>query len=306
MDLSQLEQLRHFSKWLLLIPAAMFTLFSIGQIGIFMSQKIAETKMPLTTGMEDGPWAYVLIHSSNSENQQGTLWGIAPSGEQVDEASGSVAPTEPAAVVLVIPTTTDAQPLPSSTPFPSGTLTPVSESTATPTMESAPSATDPSGSFTPTPTNSTSNKFCDARGEPLSYDDLHLHTANVEDDGFGTIIHAVQIDDEETLVELETVTVTQSQENPQILEVVSVDWSHWGMGSTRIDVQQAQAEITIHPNLEFYACFVEGKCDHSLYGGEIYIDFDGELSGKYRLSMNVYFPEYDEKCKLDLNISVEP
>ena len=135
---------------------------------------------------------------------------------------------------------------------------------------------------------------------------MHLHTADVKGDSFGTVIHALQIDEEETQVKLEKLTVTQSEGNARILELVSVDWSHWGMGSTRIEVQETQAEITINPNLEFYACFVEGKCDHSLYGGEIYIDFDGELSGEYRLSVEVNFPEYDERCELELKVVVKP
>jgi hypothetical protein len=300
--LSQVEHLRHFSKWLLVIPATMFILFTIGQLGILMSRKLAKNNMPQTTGFYDGPWAYVLIHPSNSDKPDGEVVAIAPSGKQIDETSTRVVPTEPTVFIQTIPEATPTQPLASSTSPPTEIPTRKSETTPSPSVESSPSATGSPEPFTPTP----SNRFCDADGNPLSYDDLHLHTADVEGDSFGTVIHALQIDEEETQVKLEKLTVNQNEGNARILELVSVDWSHWGMGSTKIKVQETQAEITIDPNLDFYACFVEGKCDHSLYGGEIYLDFDGELSGEYLLSMEIYFPEYDEHCELELKVVVEP
>jgi hypothetical protein len=300
--LSQLEHLRHFSKWLFVIPATMFILFSVGQLGILMSQQLAENNLTQVTSFDDGPWAYVLIHPSNSDNPDGVDLAIAPSGKQMDETSTLVVTNEPTVVLPTITEATQTQLLPSSTSPPTITPTRKSDTTHSPVVESSPSATESSETFTPTP----SNKFCDADGNPLSYDDLHLHKANVEANSFGTVIHALQIDEEETQVELEKLTVIQNEGNARILELISVDWSHRGMGSTKIEVQKTQAEITIDPNLEFYACFVEGKCDHSLYGGEIYLNFDGELSGEYGLIMIVFFPEYDERCQLDLHINAEP
>lgn len=269
-------------------------------------------------GIDYGPWAYVLIHSSLAGKSeaafQGRIFGIAPSGEREDDPYIVIVPLQPTLVVLGIPTATNAQPLPSSTPSPdlertpSPTITPthLSESTATPTVESSPSATGPPMQFTPTQSNPESNHVCDTAGKPLSYDDLHYHTPYVKEDGFGTIIHALQIDEEETQVILDKLTVKQNQDNPRILEVVSVDWSHRGMGSTKIDAQEAQAEVMITPNLGFYACFAKAECDHSLYGGEVYIDFEGELSGEYGLFVDIYFPEYDERCKLDFHVNAGP
>jgi hypothetical protein len=186
------------------------------------------------------------------------------------------------------------------------TPTVLTEFTSSPTMEVSAFATGSPTQLTPTPSNVESYRICDEAGHPLSYDDLHHHTANIKTDGFGTIIHALRIGEEETQVILDELTVKQDQTNPQMLEVVSVDWSHWGMGSTKIEVQKAQAEVTLIPNLGFFACFAEDKCDHSLFGGEVYISFDGELSGEYRLVVGVFFPEFDERCKLDLFIEVNP
>ncbi len=303
---SQLEDLRYLSKWLLVIPAVMFLLFCFGQLGILASRKLAERSAYLPVGVDYGPWAYVLIHSSRS--------GYVPPEEHEDDSSIVVVSPQATAVVLGIPTATDNPSPPSATPssdlkrtpLPKVTPAVLPEYTSTPTVESSRLPTDTPTQFSPTPSNSESYKVCDADGHPLSYDDLHLHTANVKDNGFGTIIHALRVDAGETLVILEKLTVKQNQENPQTLEVVSVDWSHWGMGGTKIDVLKAQDEVTITTNLEFYTCFTQGKCDHSLYGGEVYIDFDGELSGEYRLFVGVSFPEYDEKCTLDLVVIVKP
>jgi hypothetical protein len=306
----QLEHLRHFSKWLLVIPAAILLLFGGGQLCIMASQKLAERNLPLSVRVDYGPWAYVLIHSSLSELPHtplhGEILGVAPSGEQGNDPSIVIGTPQPTAVVQENPTATDTLPSLSSTPSPS--LTPVGRSafTATPTVKSSPLATSSPTQPVATTSIPEPNKFCDADENPLSYDALHYHIPDVKNDGFGTIVHALRIDEEETKVILEKVTVKQNQANPSIVEVVSVEWSHWGMGSTKIDVHEAQAEVAINPNLEFYACFAEGRCDHSLYGGEIYIDFDGELSGEYQLIMDIYFPEYDEKCKLDLHINAEP
>jgi hypothetical protein len=305
----QLEHLRYFSKWLLVIPAVMLLLFGGGQLAIMASRMLAESGLPLPVGIDYGPWAYVLIDSSLSETpltpfHDGIL-GIAPSGEKEDPSIVIGTPL-PNAVVQENPTATDTLPSLSSTPSPS--LTPADRSafTSTPTVERSPLATSSPTQPVATTSIPEPNKFCDADGNPLSYDELHYHIPDVKNDGFGTIVHALRIDEEETKVILKKVTVKQNQANPSILEVVSVEWSHWGMGRTKIDVQEAQAEVTIAQNLEFYACFAEGKCDHSLYGGEIYIDFDSTLSGEYQLIMDIYFPEYDEKCKLDLRITAEP
>jgi hypothetical protein len=315
--LSQREYLRYFSKWLLVIPAAMLILFGCGQLGILASQKLAERSMPLPIGVDYGPWAYVLIHSSLPEHSeaalQDRLWESAPPEEHRDNASIVIIPPQSTVVGLEVSNATNTPP-PLSTPSPtlekkpSPEMTPtvLSEFTSTPTTEVSVLATGSPMQLTPTLSNPEPYKVCDEAGHPLSYDDLHLHTANVESDGFGTIIHALRIDEEETQVILEKLTVKQNHTNPSILEMVSVDWSHWGMGSTKIDVQEAQAEVTITLNHKFYACFAEDKCDHSLYGGEVYIDFDGELSGEYRLFVEVHFPEYGERCKLDLHVNVKP
>ncbi len=308
--MSQLEQLRQLSKWLLILPAAMLLLFGFGQLGILASQKLAESNTSLPGGVDYGPWAYILIHSSLFENPEPTLHGrilgVAPSGNDEDDAPTVFVSPPPTDVVSGVPIATKTLPPLSSTPSPTSAPENHSEFTSTPTMGSSPLAT--SSPTQPAATTSIPEpyKFCDADGNPLSYDQLHYHVPDVKSDGFGTIIHALRIDEEETQVILEKVTVKQNQSNPNIFEVVSVDWSHWGMGSTKIDVQELKNEVTITPNLEFYACFAEGKCDHSLYGGEIYVDFDGELSGEYHLFMDVYFPEHDELCKLDLLINVNP
>lgn len=317
-NLSQREYLRVFSKRLLVINAVMLILFGCGQLGILASQKLAERSKPLPAGVNYGPWAYVLIHSSLSENSgsafQGSFLGNVPSEERGDDVSIVFIPPQPTVVVLGISSATNTHPPPLSTPSPDLERTPsptimptvLPEFTSTTTVEVSALATGSPTQFTPTPSNPESYKVCDEAGHPLSYDDLHHHTTNIKVDGFGTIIHALRVDEEETQVILEKLTVKQNQANPSLLEVVSVDWSHWGMGSTKINVLETQAEVTITPNLGFYACFVEGKCDHSLYGGEVYIDFDNELSGEYRLFVDIYFPEYDERCKLDLLIHVNP
>jgi serine/threonine-protein kinase len=200
-----------------------------------------------------------------------------------------------------------------------GSSTPINESFITPTVTS-PTVVKPtktpklprtqSPTSTPVPfvlptdtpsktSTSIPNKICDKEGRVLLYEDMHLHSPYVNEDGFGIVIHAIRIDGDETEVVLRKVIVTQDQVNPQILNLSYLEWSHWGMDTKSIPINEEDYEVTIDTNLELFECYRAGMCDHSLYGGDIYIHFDGTLKGDYQLSVEIYLPEYSETCKMD-------
>lgn len=205
-------------------------------------------------------------------------------------------------------------PSPTNTPSfaPPAKLTPTQLASHTPIPQSSPTPTpgpttaiSPIQTFTPAAT-SLAYKICDDRGKPLSYDDMHQHKPYFRDSGFGMTIHAIRISGEETEVVLKKVVVEQDQQNAQILTVNYIEWSHWGMDSKRISINEKDDEVMIDTGLDFYDCYAAGKCDHSLYGGDIYVNFEGELDGSYQLFAEVYLPDYGETCKLDTSITVVP
>ena len=163
----------------------------------------------------------------------------------------------------------------------------------------------PSQAMTPVPT-SIPNKICDDRGKPLYYEDMHQHPAYIRGNGFGMTIHAIRVGGEETDVILKKVIIKQGQGNPQVFDVSYFEWTHWGIASERILVGLDGNEVTINTDLDFYDCYAAGKCDHSLYGGDIYVNLDGELDGIYQLILEIYLPEYRETCTLDTSITVTP
>ena len=202
-----------------------------------------------------------------------------------------------------IPTKT-IRPSPSVTPTPTrravNTAVARSSPTSTPTPTHARSATQ-----TATPTTRTF-KICDDRGQPLSYDDMHLHRPYTRENGVGMTIHAIRIGGEETKVVLKKVVAKQDLQNVETLAVDFMEWSHWGMDTRRIPVNQQEHEIVILTDFDFYACYAAGMCDHSLYGGDIYIHYAGQLDGTYALAVEVFLPNYGETCRLNALITVTP
>ena len=207
----------------------------------------------------------------------------------------------------IIPSPTNTTSItPSATPTPTKRASPTSIPQSDPTSTPSPiTAESPTQAFTPTLT-SIPYKICDDRGKPLSYEDIHQHVPYIRDSGFGMVIHTIRVGGEETEVVLKKVGVKQDQQNAQILAVNYIEWSHWGMDSKRITLGEKEDEVTIHTDLDFYDCYSAGKCDHSLYGGDIYVYFDGELDGKYQLFVEIYLPDYGVSCKLDTLITMVP
>jgi hypothetical protein len=135
---------------------------------------------------------------------------------------------------------------------------------------------------------------------------MHAHNAYIRGNGFGFIVHAIHPDRDETQVKLTKVVIKQSQTNPEIYPVEYYEWGHWGMGLTRVDVDMESKEVVLNTDFDFFHCYVEGKCVHSRYGGDIFVKFDGELNGRYVVDVEIFLPEYGETCWLGRDIEVTP
>lgn len=206
--------------------------------------------------------------------------------------------------------TLDATEVARSTP--SKTPTPTKGASRTSNPQSSPANTPiPSTAISPIQTVAPAAtplvyRICDSKGKPITYDDMHQHRPYLRDNGIGLTIHAIRVGGEETRVVLKKVTVEQDLSNTQILSVNYLDWAHWGMDSKRLSVSGKGSEITLDTDLDFYACYAAGVCDHSLYGGDVYVNFAGALDGTYRLFIEVFLPAYGETCKLDTSVTATP
>jgi serine/threonine protein kinase len=198
------------------------------------------------------------------------------------------------------------QPTMPLTPTPTRTFT----KTWTPSPTQSPKST-PTIAKTPTPKfqvteTAEANQICDDRGKPLSYFDMHNHPVYYRDNGLGFVVHALSLERQETEVKLVQIRILQDRRNPEVIPVEYFEWAHWGIGSSRIFVGLEQREVILKTDLDFFDCYNQGKCDHSLYGGDIYVHFDGELNGTYELELEIYLPEYGETCNLSDSIEETP
>jgi hypothetical protein len=146
--------------------------------------------------------------------------------------------------------------------------------------------------------------FCDPYWDP-EYDYLHTHNAYLTDDGFGFIVHALPTTWSDTDVIVTEITIKQDVGNPETLTVNKIKWWHPGMGSTTINVYQRANTISLDTYLPFYACLAAGQCDHSLYGGLIEVEYDDVLDGEYDMDLMVYFPEYNQTCKVGRGVTTD-
>jgi hypothetical protein len=140
---SQVDRLRAFSQWLLIIPLVMLILFACGQLGILTSRKIAQASTLTDRKAKYEPWPYALIHSINPE----IIADLLHDNPDMDGAdSGSPESSEWDSSWL------DATPLPTYIAL----VEPTSTSPVTPTHTSQASPTCTlSQEQTPTPTNTT-------------------------------------------------------------------------------------------------------------------------------------------------------
>jgi hypothetical protein len=223
-------------------------------------------------------------------------------------ASPTINPTPTGTIAVTSSATSTPSSTPSLTPSPTYTPSPTRTPSATPTATPTRTTT---ATYTPTPTRTTTATYtpvptqsitiCDPYWNP-NYDYLHGHTPYINGNVFGYIVHAMPLSGPETQVFITEVAIIQNANNPTILTVNKINWYHTGMGSTSIHVGDNSSTVYVSTNLPFYACYAAGQCDHSLYGGFIEVEFDGNPDGEYDLEIMVNFPNLGQTCKVSKGV----
>ncbi|OGO16061.1 MAG: hypothetical protein A2Z14_12450 [Chloroflexi bacterium RBG_16_48_8] len=133
-----------------------------------------------------------------------------------------------------------------------------------------------------------------------AWDDLYMHKPGHGENSIEILIHEAHgwpTGPSVNQVVLNSVTIQQGQENPELLLIENLEVGHPPEGNVLLPVNVTSFITSIPIQRQLVFCY-DDYCDSAYRGSYVTAAFDGTLDGVYSLEAEIYFPEYSKTCTL--------